>query len=87
MEADEPDPAKVSAQIDQVTQARGNLEKENAMMMLGVRRVLSIEQWKQLQEIQQSHFKGSYAPMPRKMLPGGPGEKMPAPKPPRPPEE
>lgn len=57
LEAHQPDQNKVSGQIDQVTQARGNLEKENAMMMLGVRRVLSVEQWKKLQELQRRPMK------------------------------
>ncbi len=53
IEADQPDDAKVSAQIDQVLAARGRLEKANAMMMLSIRRVLTVEQWKKLQSIQQ----------------------------------
>ncbi len=53
IEADQPDETKVSAQIDQVLAARGRLEKANAMMMLAIRRVLSVEQWKKLQAIQQ----------------------------------
>lgn len=87
LEEDRPDEARVVAQIDQVTSARGSLEKENAMMMLGVRRVLSIEQWKKLQEIQQSHFRMAPTPGSRKMMPRGPGHETPAPTPPqRPPE-
>jgi protein CpxP len=53
VEADQPDEAKVSAQIDLVIAARGKLEKTNTMMMLAIRRVLSVEQWKKLQAIQQ----------------------------------
>ncbi|MFB3920201.1 MAG: Spy/CpxP family protein refolding chaperone [Terriglobia bacterium] len=49
LDADQPDEAKVAAQIDQVTMARGRLEKEHAMMMLGMRRVLTVDQWKKLQ--------------------------------------
>ena len=55
IEADQPDEAKVSAQIDQVLAARGRLEKANALMMLSIRRVLTVEQWKKLQGIQQEH--------------------------------
>ena len=43
----------MSAQIDQVLAARGRLEKTNAMMMLAIRRALSVEQWKKLQSFQQ----------------------------------
>ncbi len=55
IEADQPEEAKVSAQIDQVLAARGRLEKANAMMMLAIRRVLSVEQWKKLQSLQEKH--------------------------------
>lgn len=49
LDADQPDEQKVAAQIDQITVARGRLEKENALMMLGIRRVLTVDQWKKLQ--------------------------------------
>jgi Spy/CpxP family protein refolding chaperone len=49
LDADQPDEQKVASQIDQITMARGRLEKENAMMMLGIRRVLTVDQWKKLQ--------------------------------------
>lgn len=51
MNADQPDEAQVSAQVDQVVAARGKLEKEHALMMLDIRRVLNPEQWKKLQSI------------------------------------
>lgn len=50
MSADRPDEAQVLAQIDKVAQARAELEKTNARMLLGIRQVLSPEQWKQLKE-------------------------------------
>ncbi len=49
MGADMPDEAKVLAQIDKVAQARAELEKANARFLLGIRRVLTPEQWKKLQ--------------------------------------
>ena len=49
LDADQPDEQRVAAQIDQITMARGRLEKERAMMMLGMRRVLTVDQWKKLQ--------------------------------------
>jgi len=87
IEVDQPDEAKVSAQIDQVLAARGRLEKANAMMMFSIRRVLSVEQWKKLQEIQQRREQSfPRAPLP----PGGfgpqPGAFERAPAPPRPPQ-
>ncbi len=48
VEADRPDEAQVTAQIDRVAQARANLEKSHAQMLLAIRRVLTVEQWKQL---------------------------------------
>jgi len=49
--ADNPNENAVSNQVDQVVQARGKLEKEHAMMMLNIRRLLSADQWKKLQSI------------------------------------
>ena len=48
--ADQPDDAKVTAQIDRVAQARAELEKANSKMLWQVRRVLTPDQWKQLRE-------------------------------------
>src|SRR6058998_1859987 len=50
LEANRPDEAKAGAQIDLVLAARGKLEKANAMMTLSVRRILTFEQWKKLQQ-------------------------------------
>jgi protein CpxP len=47
--ADPPDETKLLAQIDRVAQARGELEKANARMLLGIRRQLTHEQWLKLQ--------------------------------------
>ena len=52
IEADQPDEGKVSAQLDQLLAARARLEKANTMMMLSIRRALSVEQWKRLQGMQ-----------------------------------
>lgn len=49
LSADQPDEGKILAQIDRVVQARAELEKAYARMLLGVRRVLTPEQWKTLQ--------------------------------------
>jgi periplasmic protein CpxP/Spy len=49
LEADRPDEAQVLAQIDKVAQARAELEKANARMLLGFRGVLTLDQWKKLQ--------------------------------------
>jgi len=46
--AEQPDEVKIVAQIDKVAQARAELEKANARMLLGIRRVLTAEQWEKL---------------------------------------
>jgi Spy/CpxP family protein refolding chaperone len=51
IEADQPDEAQVIAQIDRVAQARANLEKSNAQMLLAIRRVLTVDQWKKLRDL------------------------------------
>ena len=49
LEADRPDESQVLAQIDRVAQARAELEKANARMLLGFRSVLTLDQWKRLE--------------------------------------
>jgi periplasmic protein CpxP/Spy len=46
--ADSPDETKILAQIDRVAQARAELEKANARMLLSVRQVLTADQWTRL---------------------------------------
>jgi periplasmic protein CpxP/Spy len=49
LEADRPEEATILLQIDRIAQARAELEKANARMLLGFRSVLSQDQWKKLQ--------------------------------------
>ena len=61
--AEQPDEAKILAQIDKVAQSRAELEKANARFLLGIRRVLTQDQWKKLQaETQQNAFPRAAAP-------------------------
>ena len=53
--ADQPDEAKILAQIDQVAQARAELEKANARYLLALRGKLTPEQWKEVQEFRENH--------------------------------
>jgi Spy/CpxP family protein refolding chaperone len=46
--SDQLDDAKVLPQIDKVAQARAELEKANARLLLGIRHLLTPEQWKRL---------------------------------------
>jgi Spy/CpxP family protein refolding chaperone len=47
--ADQPNESQILSQIDKVAQARAELEKANARMLLGLRSVLTLDQWKKLQ--------------------------------------
>jgi Spy/CpxP family protein refolding chaperone len=69
--ANPPDTNKVLAQIDHTAQARAELEKANAKMLLGIRSVLTPDQWTKLQTEEREN---------RRMriirhgdMPGGPG--------------
>ena len=90
IEADQVDEAKALAQIDAVLAARAKLEKQNTMLMLSIRRVLSVEQWKKLQAM---HHERERVMFERHGHPGGPmppeaptHRRAPQPAPPRPPE-
>jgi len=48
--ADALDESKIAAQIDLVAQARAELEKANGRMLLGIRMVLTPEQWRKMQK-------------------------------------
>ena len=70
------DDAKILPAVDRIAQARAELEKANARLMLGIRHVLTPEQWEKLQ---------SEGPRPRRIGPGpgrgGPNADGPAPQP------
>jgi len=51
MSEDSPDESKTLAQIDKVAQARAELEKANARFLFAIRRVLTPDTWKKLQEL------------------------------------
>jgi Spy/CpxP family protein refolding chaperone len=65
LSANPPDTAKALAQIDKVAQARADLEKANAKMLLGIRGVLTPDQWTKL------HTRGANPPQ---GAPGAPGQ-------------
>ena len=82
MEADQPDEAKISAQLDQLLAARARLEKANMMMMVSIRKVLSVDQWKKLEAYRTQRYK-MRAPEPGGAMERmGPGPARPAPRPP-----
>ena len=93
LDADVPNEGQVEAQVDQVLGARGKLEREFTMMNLDLRKVLSLDQWRQLKSIRgQGGGPGGDRIFFRKVLPPGappsvmiqpPGEvQVPAPPPP-----
>ena len=67
---DQPDTNKILAQIDLTVQARAELEKATARMLLGIRNVLTPDQWSKLQteerDNRRTRMRGGTAP-------GGPG--------------
>ena len=73
--AEQPDVDKVRAQIGRVADARAELEKVNANMLLGLRLILTQDQWKKLEA-------GATGPRARRML-DREQELSPAPKKPR----
>ncbi|HEY6414121.1 MAG TPA: Spy/CpxP family protein refolding chaperone [Edaphobacter sp.] len=67
--ANPPDTSKVLAQIDKAAQARAELEKANAKMLLGIRTVLTPDQWTKLQ----AEERGNRRMIFRERRPEGPG--------------
>jgi Spy/CpxP family protein refolding chaperone len=91
LDADVPNEGQVGAQVDKVLAARGKLEREFTMMDLDLRKVLSVEQWRQLKTIRgQRGLPGDFF-FYRRLQPGspppGPGAELLPPPPPEPPSE
>ena len=58
LNADQPDSGQINTLIDQIVPTRGALEKNNAQMHLAIRGVLTLDQWKKLQqEMENMHQK------------------------------
>jgi protein CpxP len=77
MRDDQPNEAKILAQIDKVAQARAELEKANARFLLAIRAKLTPEQWKLVQEFRASHEGQGRDKEGRGQGPGGPGGNRP----------
>ena len=74
MDANPVDTAKASAQIDKVANARADLEKANAKMLLSIRGVLTPDQWTKLHERPAPPAQGASAPGDgASAAPAGPG--------------
>jgi Spy/CpxP family protein refolding chaperone len=73
MRDDQPNEARILAQIDRVAQARAELEKANARFLLAIRGKLTPEQWKQVQEFRKNGgMQGMQGMKRRGWGPGGP---------------
>jgi Spy/CpxP family protein refolding chaperone len=70
--ANPPDTNKILAQIDHTAQARAELEKANAKMLLGIRNVLTPDQWTKLQTEERENRRMRI--IRRGDMPGSPGE-------------
>jgi len=51
LDADAPNEGEIGSQVDRVLAARGKLEREHTFMNLDLRKVLSLDQWRQLKSI------------------------------------
>jgi protein CpxP len=71
MAADIPNEAATIAQIDKVVQARAELERANARFLLAIREKLTVDQWKQIQTLQQQRRDDRWRDRPG--MPGPPG--------------
>jgi Spy/CpxP family protein refolding chaperone len=72
LDADVPNEGQVGSQVDEVLAARGKLEREFTMMNLDLRKVLSVEQWRQLRSIREERGGPGEHFLYRQVLPGGP---------------
>ena len=75
LDADQPNESQVSSQVDQVLAARGKLEREFTMLSLNLRKVLSLEQWRQLKTMRGAAGPGIGIMRFKRQFggPGGPG--------------
>jgi protein CpxP len=95
MGADTPNSAAITAQIDKVVQARGDLERANARFLLAIREKLTPDQWKQLQAARENggmhgeqHERwGHDGQRPGMQGPGGQFHRQPPPPPPDSPQQ
>jgi Spy/CpxP family protein refolding chaperone len=80
---DQPNEARILAQIDKLAQARAELEKANARYLLAIRSKLTPEQWKQVEDFRTNHMHEGHGWDPEGRMHGGPGTRL-APLPPPP---
>jgi hypothetical protein len=81
LDEDAPNENQVGTQVDQVLAARGKLEREDTMMNLDLRKVLSVEQWRQLKSIRSERGPGDHVFFYKQLPPGAGPVTMPLPPP------
>ena len=72
LDADQPNEGEIGSQVDLVLSARGKLEREYTFMNLDLRKVLSLDQWRQLKSIRGEHGPGDNVMFFHKKLEGPP---------------
>jgi Spy/CpxP family protein refolding chaperone len=70
LDADAPDEGQIGSQVDLVLAARGKLEREYTFMNLDLRKVLSLDQWRQLKSIRGEHGRGDVVFFQKRTGPG-----------------
>lgn len=74
LDADQPNEGEIGSQVDLVLAARGKLEREYTFMNLDLRKVLSLDQWRQLKSIRGARGAGdNVIYFQKKMIGPGPG--------------
>ena len=81
LDADVPNEGQVESQVDQVLSARGKLEREYTMMSLDLRKVLSLDQWRQLKTIREERGPKDNLFFYKQRGPAPPGAPLPPPPP------
>ena len=81
LDADVPNEGQISSQVDQVLSARGKLEREYTMMSLDLRKVLSLDQWRQLKTIREERGPKDNLFFYKQRGPAPPGAPLPPPPP------
>ncbi len=76
LNANPPDSAKTLAQIGKIADTRADLEKANAKMLLGIRTVLTPDQWTKLQAEERVNRRTMFRDRQRQDAQGNPGSPM-----------
>ncbi|MBI3476014.1 MAG: periplasmic heavy metal sensor [Acidobacteria bacterium] len=77
LDADQPDEGQIGSQVDLVLAARGKLEREYTFMNLDLRKVLSLDQWRQLKAVRSERDGDNVIYLHRKLDGPGAGPMLP----------